>query len=180
MINKNTTDDMYEYFYVVDENDKIVSKATRQECHVKGLLHRAVDIVIINSKHEILLQKRSVTKDLYKGYWAISASGHVTYGDSYEEAAKREMEEEIGIKTKLDKLFDFRKRAGNDNEVIRAFLGKHDGPFTINKKEVNFVKFFSLDEINIMLKKEKFTSSTIEIFKRIKKDPKLKDRIFSL
>ena len=63
-----TTDNQEEIFDVIDENNKVIGKATRKEVHAKGLLHRAVHILIVNSKGEMLLQKRSMTKDLYKTY----------------------------------------------------------------------------------------------------------------
>ncbi len=174
-----TTDNLKEFFTLVDENDNVTGKAMREECHTKGLWHRAVDIIIVNSKHEILLQKRSMTKDLYKGYWATSSAGHVTYEDTYEETTQRELKEEVGVSTKLERLFDFKKYTGKDNEIVHVFIGKHDGPFKPDRKEVEFVKFFTFDKINEMLKKEKFTPSTIEIFKRINNDETLRKRILS-
>jgi len=162
---------MSECFDVVDENNNVIGKATREECHTKGLWHRAVHIIIVNSKGEILLQKRSMKKDLYKGYWIDAAAGHVDSGETYEETAERELKEELGISTKLTKLFDFKKYTGNDNEIIRVFGGKHDGPFRINKEELDFVEFFTLDEINKKLKTEQFTPATVEVFKEINKNP---------
>ncbi|MFH0948862.1 MAG: NUDIX domain-containing protein [Candidatus Aenigmatarchaeota archaeon] len=145
------------FFDIVDENDKIIGKASRKECHTKGLWHRAVHILIINSKGEILLQKRCMKKDLYKGYWTDAASGHVDSGENYEETAKREMVEELGISIKLENLFDCKQYTGNDNEFIRVFLGRHNGSFRINKDEIEFVEFFSFEEIMKMMKTTKLS-----------------------
>ncbi len=170
------TDNLEELFDVVDENNNVVGKATRGEVHTKGLWHRAIHVLILNSKKEILLQKRSMTKELYKGYW-IDTAGHVDSGESYEETAKREMKEEIGIDTELEHLFDCTKYTGNDNEFIRVFLGHHDGPFEINKNEMDFVKFFPIKKIFEMIKTEKITPGTLSILKELEKHPELLKRL---
>ncbi len=168
-----TTDNQQEMFDIVDKNNKVIGKATRKEAHTKGLLHRAVHILIVNSKGQMLLQKRSMTKDLYKGYWIDATAGHVDSGESYESTARRELKEELGISTKLETLFDCKKYTGNDNEIIRVFLGKHSGPFKINKEEVDLVKFFEPKTILKMMGTENFTPATLAIFEQIKKDPEL-------
>src|SRR5258706_2215468 len=95
-------DDQKELFIVVDEDDTILEYRTRFDCHHDAsLIHRAVGIILFNDKGQILLQKRSMKKDLNPGMFTISASGHVTKGQTYEEAAKRELEEELGIQTPL-------------------------------------------------------------------------------
>ncbi|MFH0948861.1 MAG: NUDIX domain-containing protein [Candidatus Aenigmatarchaeota archaeon] len=155
----------------------MIGRASREKCHTKGLWHRAVHILIINSKCEILLQKRSMKKDLYKGYWTDAASGHVDSGENYEQTAKREMVEELGISIKLENLFGCKQYTGNDNEFIMVFLGRHNGPFRINKDEVDFVKFFSFKEIMKMMKTEKFTPATVVIFSELNGRPELLKRL---
>lgn len=167
---------MAEYFDVVDENNNVTGRATREECHFRGLWHRASHVIIINSGNELLLQKRSMKKDLYKGYWIDAAAGHVDSSEDYEHAAKRELKEELGVTAALMKLFDFKKHTGNDNEIIRVFAARHDGPFKPNKEEVEKVVFFSLEKINEMLKKDKFTPATVEILKEINRDPSILNR----
>ena len=91
-------DDQTELFYLVDKNDKVLGFTARKQAHKdRSKIHRSVDVVATNSSKQILLQKRSKHKDTFPGFWTISASGHVTYGQTYEQAAKREIEEELGI-----------------------------------------------------------------------------------
>ena len=81
-------DDQKELFVVVDKNDRILGHRTRYDCHHdKSLIHRGIEIVIFNSKGEILLQKRSKKKDLYPGLYTVSTGGHVTKGESYRQSA---------------------------------------------------------------------------------------------
>ncbi len=166
-----------EIFDVVDKDNKVIGKAPRSEVHARGLWHRATHVIILNSGGEMLLQKRSMTKDLYKGFWIDAAAGHLDAGETYESAARRELKEELGISTRLRKLFDFRKYTGNDNEFIRVFAGRHEGPFKVNKEEVDFVKFFSFGKIMEMLKTEKFTPASVQIFSELKAKPELLKRL---
>jgi isopentenyl-diphosphate delta-isomerase type 1 len=88
-----------EPFYWVDENDNELGCIPRYIAHAdKNLIHRAVGIIILNEDDEMLLQQRSYAKDMDPGIWSYGVGGHVTYGQNYEEAALRELEEEMGIK----------------------------------------------------------------------------------
>ena len=170
-----------EYFDVVNEKDKVIGKASRDECHKKGLLHRASHILILNSEGKILFQKRSMEKDLYPGWWIDSAAGHLDSGEGYETAAHRELKEELGIDTNLVYLFLKRKqwkgKGKIDNEIVKVFGGKHSGPFNIEKSEVDFVKFLSLKEVLSLMKTDKVTPLTVEILKELKKNPTILKRL---
>src|SRR6267378_4049705 len=82
---------------VVDENDKPIGEFSKDEVWQKGLLHRIVRIMVEDEQGRILLQKRSMDVDTFPGCWDHSAAGHVDAGEDYEEAAKRELQEELGI-----------------------------------------------------------------------------------
>jgi len=155
-----------ECFDVVNENDEIIGKAKRSECHEKNLIHRAAIIFIFNDKGKLLLQKRSKFKDLYKSYWTGSASGHVDSGESYKDAAKRELKEELGIKLPLKQSFFIKVRQKIDSENIRLFIGKSNGPFIFNKKEIKKIDFFTIAKIKKMIKSgENFTPHFLAVFK---------------
>lgn len=77
----------------VDEKDNILGEISREKAHREGLLHRISVIYLINNKGEILINERA--KDEHLDH---SSAGHVDVGESYLEAAKRELEEELGVK----------------------------------------------------------------------------------
>ena len=144
-------DDQKELFVVVDKDDNIVDYRTRYDCHHdKSLIHRSIGVVLFNDKGEILLQKRSMLKDTHPGFYTLSVSGHVTKGQTYEEAALREMQEEIGIQTELTFAVKFLSELEIETEMDMIFTGKHNGPFRIAKDEVDEVQFFSKEEITKM------------------------------
>ena len=76
----------------------------KSEAHTDGLWHRAAHIWIYNSKGEILLQLRAKDKQFWPDRWEISAAGHVGAGEKPEDAAVRELSEELGISAKAEDL----------------------------------------------------------------------------
>lgn len=161
-----TTDNQKELFVVVDKNDKIIGYKTRKECHSdKSLIHRAVSVVIFNKKGDVALQKRSQTKDLYPGYHTVSASGHVDKGESYEETAKREMFEEIGVKLPITFVTKLLLHMPHETEFDAIFRAESEGPFDINKKEVESLEFYSKKDIKKM--KDKFTPSAFHCLTKL-------------
>jgi isopentenyldiphosphate isomerase len=82
---------------IVDEHDKPVGSATKQEAWAKGLWHRIVRIMLEDGKGNVLLQHRSPNKDIYPDCWDNSAAGHVDAGEDYDVAAYRELQEELGM-----------------------------------------------------------------------------------
>ena len=93
-----TTDPQNEVFDVVNENDEVIGEATRGEVHQNPkLIHRVVQIWILNGEDEILLQQRSLIKDKAPGQWDISCAGHVQKGSDSGTTVQRELTEELGI-----------------------------------------------------------------------------------
>src|SRR6266568_6541317 len=86
-----------EIFDVVDEHDRVVGRETRGDVHRRGLMHRAIHVLVFNSRGEVFLQKRSMKKDRQPGLWDSSASGHVDSSEDYDACAVRELREEIGL-----------------------------------------------------------------------------------
>ena len=151
--NMSITDDLNELFDIVDLNDRVIGQSTRRECNTNpDLIHRAVFVLISNSKNQFLWQKRSLTKDTGPGEWVTSVSGHVNAGDNYEETAIRESKEELGIKIEVEFLGKFLFRYPKENEYSAIFKADSNGPFKYNKKEISEIRFMTLDEI---LEKEK-------------------------
>jgi isopentenyl-diphosphate delta-isomerase type 1 len=137
-----------EFFWVIDEDDGVIGKATREECHRTNLnIHRSVYIFLFNGKGDMLLQKRSESKDLYGGYYTGSATGHVDYGESYDEAAERELKEELGITADLKRISNVKCFSRIEREISVLYYCQHDGPIRIDEEEISQVVFMSLEQI---------------------------------
>ena len=83
-------------FDIVDVFDNVIGQKPRSEVHAKGLKHRAVHVLVFNDENEIFMQKRSASKDTWPGAWDASRTGHVDTGETYFEAALRELDEDLG------------------------------------------------------------------------------------
>ncbi|HLD85604.1 MAG TPA: NUDIX domain-containing protein [archaeon] len=160
--------------YNVDEKDKPIKRVSVKEAHENRLLHRACYVILEDNKGRLMLQKRSNTVRNYPGQCTASATGHVDYGETYEEAAHREMEEEIGVNVKLKKIGKFKKVDNICNVWATLFLGKYNGSFKIDEKAVAEVRFFTCHEIRHTMKEhpEEFVPSTpmfLDIYEKWKK-----------
>ena len=144
-----TTDNQEEVFDVVDGNDKVVGKATRREVHSdKKLMHRSIGVVLFNGRHDIFLQRRSITKDTDALSWTISCSGHVRSGDSYDETAKRELEEELGVKgVVLSLLTKYFYSGQSETEVVQLYTVNYRGEIKLQNEEILEGRFFSKDNL---------------------------------
>ena len=96
-----------ELFDIVDAEDRVVGQAPRWQVHRENWLHRAVSIFVLNGKGELLLQLRTTTKDQYPHCYTSSASGHVDAGEEYDNAAVRELREELQLTGELEFLMKF-------------------------------------------------------------------------
>lgn len=133
---------------IVDENNNAAGAVTRREMRAKGLPHRATYIAIFNSRGELYVQRRTMTKDVYPGLLDPVAGGVVQAGESYEESAERELAEEMGIRgVALKAQFDFYFAAGMAKVWGRLFRCQWDGPVVPQPEEVAEVVMLSPDEI---------------------------------
>ena len=137
---------------LVDQNDIQTGIAGKLEAHQKGLLHRAVSVFIVNSEGEWLIQKRAYNKYHSNGLWTNACCTHPLPGESVFGAAKRRLQEEMGIDCNVTWLFSFIYREKLDNELTEyeldhVFFGMSDNDPVINTSEVEAWKRNSFGEI---------------------------------
>lgn len=149
---------MEEYFEVLNEKGEYTGEIeTREKCHKEGLWHKAVVVFIINSKNQILLQKRSGTKKLWPNMWDVTAGGHVLSGEMGFQALIREAKEELGIDLqKQDLTFIGSSISSNVkgdivnnhfNEYYIANADIDETTLTLQAEEVADVKWMDKEEI---------------------------------
>jgi 16S rRNA (adenine1518-N6/adenine1519-N6)-dimethyltransferase len=131
-----------EQFPVVDKGDRICGYASRAEVHGNNLLHRAVHIFIFNEAGSVYLQQRSRWKDRYPLKWDSSAAGHVTADENYDETARRELKEELGVAVPLEKIFGLTASQRTDYEFIRGYRGVVSEDLIPSRCEIERGAFF--------------------------------------
>jgi isopentenyldiphosphate isomerase len=138
-----------EIFDVVNERDEVIGRAPRTEVHARGLLHRAVHVLVFNARGEVFLQKRSMKKDRQPGVWDSSASGHVDSAEDYDACAVRELQEEIGLKVSETprRLFKIPACEETDQEFVWVYRCESDGPFRLHPEEIDEGGWFSPEKV---------------------------------
>lgn len=96
-----------ERFDVVNEQDCVIGSETRSAVHQRKLLHRAVHVFVFRDDGQLLIHRRSATKEEFPSVWTSSCSGHVSAGESYDATAPRELYEELGIAAPVTPLHKF-------------------------------------------------------------------------
>lgn len=149
---------------VVDDEDRVVRVVTRAEMRAERLLHRAVAIAVLSSDGRLLVHRRAGHKDIWPGMWDVAAGGVVGVGESYEEAAARELREELGIAT----TSWWPLGAGRFEDESVALLGRscavvHDGPFTFDDGEIDEVRWVTRAEFDRMRTEERFVPDNLQL-----------------
>lgn len=159
--------DSEEQFQVVDRQDIAVGSAPRSQVHANNLLHRAVHILIFNPQNEVFLQLRSRWKDRHPQKWDSSAAGHVDAGESYEETAVRELQEELGIETALEKVAKLPASDRTGFEFICLYRGSYDGRMKLNRTEIEAGRYFppALIDKWIAARPDEFAPGFLECWK---------------
>lgn len=150
--------EMEEKFDVLNELGEFTGKiATREECHKKGLWHRAVYAFIIDNNGNVLLQKRSANKKLWPNMWDVTVGGHVNCGEFGRQALIRETKEELGIEindddikylvgsTSINEQGDIINKHYNECYLITKNIDI--STIKLQKEEVSEVKYFSKKEL---------------------------------
>ncbi|QYY36941.1 NUDIX domain-containing protein [Ruficoccus sp. ZRK36] len=140
-----------EPFDVVNQHDDVIMQLPRHEVHRRRLFHRAVHILVYNSKGDIYMQRRSPTKDTYPNRWTTSCSGHVDAGETYDTAAVREISEELGIcidsADTLDDVFTHSPCRATGYEFIHVYRLVWDGEITFDPEEISEGRWFTPQDL---------------------------------
>jgi len=159
---------MVEILDVVDENDNVIGKVTREEVHKNKLIHRSVMFFILDKDGRVFVSQRTKEKDMFPEYWSITLGGHVNSGETYEETVVREAWEEAKIKEKPFLITSLKKRIPEEKENSMIYGFVTDQKPKLEKKELKQGKFMTLKEIEKKIKEEKFLPETDFLLKVIK------------
>jgi isopentenyldiphosphate isomerase len=148
---------------IVDLDDNVVGVATRRQMRAENLLHRSVGIAVIDSEHRVLIHRRAETKDVWPGRWDLAVGGVVDTGESWEDAAARELAEEIGSHASPQEIGRGRFEDDAVRAIGRIYVARDDGPFEFVDGEVVEALFVTFDELRERLTRDSFVPDSLAI-----------------
>lgn len=152
---------------IVNERGEIIGYASRAEIHRKQLLHRVVHLLIFDSAGRLLLQKRSLAKDVAPGVWDTSVGGHIDRGESVDDALRREMHEELGLRDcDPEFLYTYIHTNEKESELVYSFRCCTDEVNSFNPQEIEEIRFWNLEEIAITIHSDIFSEHFKDEFRR--------------
>ena len=157
---------MEEQNEVIDREGNTIAIVSRKEIKEKKLRHKAAFIILKNSKNQYFVAQRSRTKKTYPLKWAFGAGGAVMANESFDDAARRELEEELGIKEKVEYLFDFPFDSEEIHYLAKVYETNFDKEVIIDNREYEQGRWARVEEIFNMEKKGEFCPDSILYFKK--------------
>jgi isopentenyldiphosphate isomerase len=161
------TDNLEELFPVVNEDGETTGKITRKEAHSgTRILHPVVHLHLFNSKGELYLQRRPLWKDIQPGKWDTACGGHMAYGETPEEALRREVSEELGI-TDFEPeflgkyVFDSKR----ERELVYVNKAVYDGKVNPSDDELDGGRFWTEEELREAMGKNILTPNFEQEYK---------------
>lgn len=153
------TDNAQERFPIVDEEGHTLGSITRSEAHSgTHVLHPVVHLHLFNSQGELYLQRRPLWKDIQPGRWDTACGGHIAYGETPEEALKREVFEELGIRDfEPVALGHYAFESKRESELVYVNKAVYDGQVNPSQEELDGGRFWSRQEIADAIGKGVFT-----------------------
>ena len=161
-------DNQQEIFPIVDEQGTVIGKATRGECHSgTRLLHPVVHLHVFNKQGDVYLQKRPEWKDIQPGKWDTAVGGHLDYGETPEEALRREVREELGM-TDFTPSFigKYVFESQRERELVYVHRTIYDGEIQPSKEELDGGRFWTIQEIREAMGKGVLTPNFEHEFQR--------------
>ena len=147
-----------EELILVDENDVEIGHLHKDKCHDDdGLLHRAFSLFIFNDEGEVLIQRRRAQKRLWPLYWANSCCSHPRRGEEMDEAVRRRLYQELGMRSDPLFLYKFIYHAhyedqGAEHELCWVYIGRSSDPVRANPNEVSEWKYMAPTQLDQELK----------------------------
>lgn len=132
---------------VINEKDEIIGVKPSKEIHEKGLLHRALHILVLNGSGQLYVRRRSFKMELYPGVWTTSVGEHVFAEESYDDTAHRALREFLGLDSPLSRLGKARVHDSIENELVAVYTTHADSIPHLNADHSAEGKFLDLKDV---------------------------------
>ncbi|MGI8550513.1 MAG: NUDIX hydrolase [Dehalococcoidia bacterium] len=150
---------------VVDDNDRVIARASRRRVLEDYLIHRSVMFFIFDDDDRVFVNQRSAAKELYPGFWSIAFGGHVLAGENYDQAVARELDEETGLRDRSFLITSFQKRTPDERENVKVYGVRTREDLVLFAEEIEQGQFVTMAELNEMLGRLDFLPETPTLLK---------------
>jgi isopentenyldiphosphate isomerase len=141
---------------VVDGAGRPAGTVSRREMRARRLPHRSVYVLVFNRRGELFVHLRTARKDVYPAHWDVTVGGVLAAGESFDAGARRESREELGVDLDPEALFPFRWIDGGNDVHGMVYRARHDGPFRLQREEIERGEFVALDALVSRTSREPF------------------------
>jgi len=150
---------------LVDEINRIIGRAPRREVRSRNLLHRGVGILCVNATGQLYVHKRTETKDVFPGMYDMFVGGVVTSGEAYDQAARREIAEELGIVgPEPEFLFAHLYLGDRNRSWIYVYRARWDGAIRHQPEEIVWGDWMGEAEVLASIREKPFVPDGLDIF----------------
>ena len=134
---------------VVDDDGRAIGTGSRRELRARRLPHRSTYVLVFNRRDELFVHLRTADKDVFPAHWDVAIGGILAAGEAFDDGARREAHEELGVAVEVEPLFPLRYEDASTVVHGVAYRAVHDGPFRLQPEEIvrgEFVSLPTLDE----------------------------------
>ncbi len=151
---------------MLDDRGEVIDVVTRAAMRAGRLRHRCTFVVVRDSAGRLLVHQRSRHKDMWPSRWDLAAGGVVQVGEDWDQAAARELAEEVGVVgVALTPLTDGCVGYCDDDvdEVARVWTVTWDGPVTFADGEVVAARWVTVEELGSMAASRSFVPDSLAL-----------------
>jgi isopentenyldiphosphate isomerase len=162
-----------EWLDIVDEQDDIVGRAPRTEATARRLRQRCAFIRVLDEHGRLFVHRRAPTKLVFPSYYDMFVGGVVSAGESYDEAARREAAEELGVDDLPEPtfLFKFLYESPEHTWWSAVYDLRYDGPVRPQAEEIVWHAFLTEDELRVKLAEWDWVPDGFAAYRRLRGEP---------
>jgi isopentenyldiphosphate isomerase len=151
---------------VVDDAGAVVGQTTRRAMRAGRLPHRSTYVLVFDRRGALFVHLRTATKDVYPSHWDVCVGGVLAVGESFDDGAARELDEELGVSAPLERLFPLRYADAANVIHGMVYRATHDGPFRLQPEEIVRGEFVALDEVVARSRRDVFCPDGLVVLDR--------------
>jgi isopentenyldiphosphate isomerase len=155
---------------IVDENDRVTGQAPRGEAMERRLRHRSVSVQVRDPQGRIFVHQRTPIKIVFPSMYDVVVGGVVGAGESYDQAALREAEEELGVigLPMPQERFTFLYESPEHTWFLRVYEVVCELPVRPQTEEVAWWDYLEEDEVERRLREWDVVPDGLECHRRLR------------